>query len=222
MESYTHPGYYPYDVFAAVSEIANDFLCIIIVSKDNEEAEVYVNKYGKLVFGDLLCCTDYRLGPFDLSYTQEDGKYSLCHGIGSRESGKLFHSQASRWISSSSLWKEDLQHCCEAIAFCHRRSAGNVTSWTQIFDRHRLQPPQYELNGLSDPAYRCPDPKDFYVPGSILYNMQDLFSPRRVLVGRARPPPHGWKWDVSLDKEPSGEEVVNLSFDKSVVQSTNF
>ncbi|PBK79197.1 hypothetical protein ARMGADRAFT_1093361 [Armillaria gallica] len=184
---------------------------------DNEEEQVYVNEYGKLVFGDLLCYTYYYLGPSSLSYTQEHDKYRLHRGIASRASGNPLHSRASRRISSSSLWKGDLQHCYEVIAFCHRRSIGNRMLWTQTFDRHRLQPPQYELNGPSDPAYHCPDPKDFYVPGSILCNLRDLLSPCRVLVGRARPPPHGWEWDISLDKEPSRVEVVNLSFDNGSV-----
>ncbi|SJL12463.1 uncharacterized protein ARMOST_15890 [Armillaria ostoyae] len=216
MESYRYSGDRLYSVYGLVSEIANDFLCVIIVLKNNEEEQVYVNKYGKLVFGDLLCYTHYYLGPFDLSYTQDHGRYSLRRGTGSRASPKLLHSQASKWMLSSSSRKEDLQTRYEVIAFGHDRSAGNVMSWTQTFDRHRLQPPQYKLNGRPDPAYRCPDPK-FYAPGSILCNLQDLFSPRRVLVGRARPPPHGWKWDISLRKGSSWEEVVNLSFDNGSV-----
>ncbi|SJL12476.1 uncharacterized protein ARMOST_15903 [Armillaria ostoyae] len=217
MESYRYSGGRSYSVFGPVSEITNDFLRIIIVLKNNEEEQVYVNKYGKLVFGDLLCYTYYHLGPFDLFYTQEHGKYSLHGGIGLRAFGNSLHSQVSRWISSSSLQKGDLQHRYEAIAFCDRMSACKGMSWTQIFDRHRLQPPQYELNGPSDPAYRCPDPKDSYAPGSILCDLQDLFSPRRVLVGRAQPPPHGWKWDISLYKGSSWEEVVDLSFDNGSV-----
>ncbi len=47
----------------------NDFLCVIIVLKNYEEV-LYVNKYGKLMFGDLLCYGHYWLGPFSLSYTQ--------------------------------------------------------------------------------------------------------------------------------------------------------
>ncbi len=187
--------------------------------KDKEGEQVYVNKYGKLVFGDLLCYTRYWLGPFNFSYTQDHGKYSLSHGIGPHVSSNPLHSQDSIQILSSSLQKEGLQHRYEVIAFCHRMSVGNVMSWTQTFDRHRLQPPQYELNGPSDPAYRCPDPKDFYAPGSILCCLQDLFSPRGVLLGRARPSPPGWKWVISLQKE---SEFVNLSFDKFVIQLTNF
>ncbi|KAK0431065.1 hypothetical protein EV421DRAFT_201476 [Armillaria borealis] len=114
MESYRYSGARFYSVFF----------------QDNEEEQVYVNECGKLVFGDLLCYTHYYLGPFELSYTQEHGRYSLCHGIGSRASGSPPHSQVSWWISSPSLRKGDLQHHYGAIAFCHRRSTGNVMSWT--------------------------------------------------------------------------------------------
>ncbi|KAK0443630.1 hypothetical protein EV421DRAFT_528109 [Armillaria borealis] len=120
MESYRYSGDRFYHVFAL----------------NNEEEQVYVNKYGKLVFGDILCYTYYYLGPFALSYTQEDGKYSLCHGIGSRESGKLLHSQASRWKSSSSSRKGDLQNRYEAIVYCHRKSLADGIQWTQTFNRH--------------------------------------------------------------------------------------
>ncbi|PBK71127.1 hypothetical protein ARMSODRAFT_973602 [Armillaria solidipes] len=61
--------------------------------QDNKEESVYVNEYGKLVFGDLLCYTNYYLGLFDLSYTQEHGKISLRLGIGSRALGNPLHSQ---------------------------------------------------------------------------------------------------------------------------------
>ncbi len=224
MESYRYSGGRSYSVFDPVSEIENDFLCIIIVSKDNEEEQVYVNKYGKLVFGDILCYTYYHLGPFDLSHTQEDGKYSLYYtSIGSPASGRLLHSQASRWKLSSSSRKEDLQNRYEAIVYCHRNSFADGIRWIQTFNRHRLQPPQYNLNGRSDSVYSCPYQKASYAPGSILCsNLQHLFSPCRVLVGRARPWPHGWKWDISLRRGPSWEEVANLSFDKFVIQSTNF
>ncbi|PBK81769.1 hypothetical protein ARMGADRAFT_1091000 [Armillaria gallica] len=48
MEGYRHPYDRFYDVFFPVSEIANDFLCVIIVLKVNEleEEQVYVNDYG--------------------------------------------------------------------------------------------------------------------------------------------------------------------------------
>ncbi len=223
-ESYRYSGDRFYNVFVPVSEIANDFLCVIIVLKDNEEEQVYVNKYGKLVFGDLLCYTYYYLGPFDLSYTQEHGRYSLRYGTGSRASGNPLHSQASRWKSSSSSRKGDLQNRYEAINFCHRKSLVDGIRWTQTFNRHRLQSPQYELNGRSDSVYSCPYQKASYVPGSILCNVEHLLSPlspRRLLVGRARPWSHGWKWVISRRKGPS-REVVNLSFDKFVIQSTNF
>ncbi|SJL12469.1 uncharacterized protein ARMOST_15896 [Armillaria ostoyae] len=202
MESYRYSGDRYYHVFVP----------------DNKAEQVYLNEYGKLVFGDLLCYTHYYLGLFELFYTQEHGTYSLCHNTELRTSGSpLYSPEVSRWISSSSLQKGDLQHRYGAIALCHRRSAGNRMSWTQTFDRHRLQPPQYELNDPSDPAYRCPDPKDFYAPGSILCDLQDLISPRRVLVGRARSPPHGWKWDISLHEESSWEQVPIPSFDNGSV-----
>ncbi|KAK0217184.1 hypothetical protein IW262DRAFT_1508642 [Armillaria fumosa] len=190
----------------------------------HNEEEVYVNKYGKPVFGDLLCYTYYHLGPFSLSCTQEDGKYSLCWDA-SRASDRLFHSQASRWKSSSSLQKGDLQNCYEVIIYFHRSSLaiGNNVLWTQTFNQHGFQSPQYGLNGLSNPTYHCLDPKDFYAPGSILCNLQDLFSLHQVLVGRVLPPLHGWKWDIYLPKlqGPSGKEemaeIIDLSFDNGLV-----
>ncbi|PBK81790.1 hypothetical protein ARMGADRAFT_774775 [Armillaria gallica] len=144
---------------------------------DNEEEQVYVNKYGRLVFGDLLWYTYYYLGPFDLSYTQEHGKYSLRYGTGSRASGNPLHSQASRWKPASSSRKGDLQNRYEAINFCHRKSLADGIRWTQTFNRHRLQSPQYELNGLSDSVYGCPYQKASYAPGSILCNVEHLLSP---------------------------------------------
>ncbi len=223
MESDRYSGDRFYNVFVPmVSEIANDFLCVIIILKDDEEEQVYVNKYGKLVFGDLLCYACYNLGPFDLSYTQEDGKYSLSHGIGSRASGNALHSQVSRWKSSSSSRKGDLQYRYEAIIFCHRKTlTDGMIRWTQTFNRHRLQPPQYELNDRSNSVYSCPYyPKSKYAPGSILLcSLQDLLSPLRVLVRSAGPWPYGWV--ISWQKGPS-MEVVNPLFDKFVIQSTDF
>ncbi|PBK88582.1 hypothetical protein ARMGADRAFT_1016045 [Armillaria gallica] len=79
------------------------------------------------------------------------------------------------------------------------------------------------LNRRSDSVYSCPYQKALYAPGSILYDLHDLLSPcSRRLIGRARSWPHGWKWDISLGKGPSWEEVVYPSFDKFVIQSTNF
>ncbi len=216
MESYRYSDDRFYSVFHPVSEIANDFLCVIIVLKNNEEEQVYVNKYGKLVFGDLLCYTCYYLGPFDLSYTPEHGKYSLRHGIGSRASGNPLHSQVSRWKSASSSRKGDLQHRYDAIAFCHIKYSANWISWTQTFNRHQLQPPPHQPDYLD---FHSQNDNTLYVPGSILCPqlLCSPESPYRVLVGRAWPWPYGWKWDISLHKESSWEEVVNLSFDKFVI-----
>ncbi|KAK0235533.1 hypothetical protein EDD85DRAFT_1025237 [Armillaria nabsnona] len=203
MESYRYSGDRFYNVFVP----------------DNEEEQVYVNKYGKLVFGDLLCYTYYYLGPFDLSYAQEHGKYSLRYGTESRASGNPLHSQASRWKSSSSSRKGDLQNRYEAISFCHRKSLADGIRWTQTFNRHRLQSPQYKLNARSDSVYSCPYQKASYAPGSILCNVEHLLSPlspRRLLAGRARPWSYGWKWDISGRKGPS-REVVNLSFNNGPV-----
>ncbi len=83
-----------------VSDIANDFLHVIILLKDEADEVLYVNKYGKLVFGDLLRYSYYFLGPFVLSYTQEHGKYSLGHGYRWRVSGDPLHSQVNRWKSA--------------------------------------------------------------------------------------------------------------------------
>ncbi len=218
MESYRYSDHRSYDVFDPVSEIANDILCVIIVLKHDKEEQVYVNKYGKLVFGDLPCYTYYYLGPFDLLYIQEHG-FSLHHGVGSRASGNPLHSQVSRWKFASSSRKGDLQYCYEAIIACHMKYSANEISWTQTFNRHRLQPPPSQSNdSVFGPHYQ----KALYMPGGILSDLQHLFSPRRVLVGRARPWPHEWKWDISLRKQSSWGEVVNSSLDKFVIQSTNF
>ena len=171
------------------------------------------------MFGDLLRYTHYYLGPFDLSYTQEHGKYSLSHGIGWRVSGNPLHSQVNRWKLASSSRKGDLQYRYEAIISSHRKSLDGMIRWTQTFNRHRLQPPQYE----SDFPYSSPYPKPKYALGSILLcSLQDFPSPLRVLVGRIRPWPDQWKWDISWKKGPSSMEAVNPSFDKFVIQSTNF
>ncbi len=139
---------------------------------------------------------------------------SLHHSNESPTSGNPFHSQVSRWKSSSSSRKGDLQYRYEAIIFCHPKNmADDMIRWTQTFNRHQLRPPQYE----SDSVYSCPYQKAVYMLGSILCDL----SPHRVLVGRARPWLYGWKWDISLWKELR-EEVVNPSFDKFVIQSTNF
>ncbi len=219
IESYRYLGDGYYSCFTTVSDIANDFLRVIILFKDEADEDLYVNEYGKLVFGDLLRYTRYYLGPFTLSYTQEQGKYSLSHGIGSRVLGNALHSQVNRWKSASSSRKGDLHYRYEAVTFCHRNSLVNgMIRWTQTFNRHRLQPPQYE----SDSAYSSPYPKPKYALGSILLgSLRDFPSPLQVLVWRMRPWRHQWKWVISWRKGPS-MEAVESSFDKFVIQSTNF
>ncbi|PBK81772.1 hypothetical protein ARMGADRAFT_1091002 [Armillaria gallica] len=180
------------------------------------DKDLYVNEYGKLVFGDLLRYTCYYLGPFDLSYTQEHGRYSLSHDIRSRVSGNPLHSQVNRWKSASSSRKGDLQYHYEAIIFSHRKSlADGMIHWTQTFNQHRLQPPQYD----SDSAYSSPYRKPKYALGSILLcSLQDFPSPLRSLVGRIRPWPHQWKWDISWQKGPSMEAFnPSFSFDNESV-----
>ncbi len=223
MESYRYLGDGGYNVTNMVSDIANGFLqaCVIILLK-NEADEVYVNEYGKLVFGDLLGYTFYWLGLFGLSYTREHGKYSLCYGTESRArdaSGNLLHNQVSRWMSSSSSWKGDLQYRYEAIIAYHMKYyPSERLSWTQTFNRHRLQPPPSQSNdSVFGPHYQ----KAPYAPGSILCDLQHLCSPSRVLVGRVQPWPHRWKWGISWHIGPLVKDV-DLSFDRFVIQSTNF
>ncbi len=172
------------------------------------------NKYMSTSMGNLCLEIYYAIlitgwGPFSLSYTQKHGKYSFHHGIALRASGNSLHSQVSRWKLSSSSQKGDLQYRYEAIIACHMKYSANEISWTQTFNRHRLQPPPSQSN---DSVFGS-----LYMPGGILCDLQHLFSPRQVFVRRAWPWPHGWKWDISLHKEPSWEEVVNLSFDKFVI-----
>ncbi len=223
MESYRYLGDGLYNILITVSDIANDFLqaCVIIHLKDEADEVLYVNEYGKLVFGDLLGYTSYWLGLFGLSYTQEHGKYSLTHGTESRArdaSGNPLHSPVSRWMSSSSSWKGDLQYRYEAIMAYHTKCSSNRISFSLISNRYRLQPPPLQSNdSVIGPHYQ----KALYMLGSILCDLQHLSSPRRVLVGRARPWPHGWKWDISWHIG-SPMKVVNPSFDKFVIQSTNF
>ncbi len=222
MESYRYLGDGLYNIFITVSDIANDFLqaCVIILLKNEADEVLYVNEYGKLVFGDLLGYTFYWLGLFGLSYTREHGKYSLEYDTESRArgaSGNPLHNQVSRWMSSSSS-KGDLQYRYEAIMAYHMKYSSNSISWTFTSNRHRLQPPPSQSNdSVFGPHYQ----KALYMLGSILYDLQHLSSPHRVLVGRARPSPHRWKWDISWHIG-SLIKVVNPSFDKFVIQSTNF
>lgn len=196
-------------------------LCVLIVSKDKEEEQPYVNEHEKLVFGDLLCYTDYILGLFELSYSLEYGKYCICHSSKVRPSSEPLHSQVRRWISSSSSRKGDLLNRYAAIIFCLERLGynGDVTQpRTRAFDRRQFQPPQYQLNGRSDSVYGPPHQKTLYAPGSILTDPLSPLVPN-TLVGRVRPEGN---WDVCLIKLPLGEGVVELSFDKFVIQLTNF
>ncbi|KAK0227500.1 hypothetical protein EDD85DRAFT_958113 [Armillaria nabsnona] len=195
-----------------------------VYRSDNREEEPYVNEHGKLVFGDLQCYTAYVLDPFKLSYL-EHAKYSI---ITSRF-GEPFHSQASRWMLSSSPQMGGLQHRYEALAFCHGDSLIRI-EWTQTFNRYRLHPPQCKLYGPSDSDHDCPYRKGFCVPGSILSDIPAFISksPRRFFVGRVQPSLHRhhnhWfqchiRWEKP--QRPLGEEeleeVVELSFENGSV-----
>lgn len=183
--------------------------------KDKEQEQPYINEHGKLVFGDVLCYTDYFLGPLELSL--DNGKYRVYRNSHVRLStDPQVHAPVSGRTPSSSSRKRDLLHRYSAIVSCHARSDGDEISWTQTFNRHRFRPPQYQQN-LRQNA--------LYAPGSVLSNPLYIcapYAPRvpSTLVGRVRPWSHEWKWDASLTKGPL-EKAVNLSFDKFVVQSIN-
>ncbi len=219
----SHRGSKNYNACAptTVNDIANDFPRATTAPKDKEQEQLYVNEHERLVFGDLLSYTHYNLGLFVLSL--DDGKYRVYrHNPNWRQSSKPLHSQVSRWMSSSSSRKMDLQNRYDAIILCHAQGGDDEISWTQTSNRHRLQPTQYRLNGWHDSVDSPPYQKALYAPGSILTDPPSPQVPS-TLVGRVRPWPHEWKWDISLTKGPPlAKEVVNLSFDKFVIQLTNF
>ncbi|KAK0443640.1 hypothetical protein EV421DRAFT_2035459 [Armillaria borealis] len=128
-----------------------------------------------------------------------------------RPSSEPLHGQVNRWTSSSSSRRRDLLNPYEAIIFCHARYINGEISWTQTFNRHRLQPPQYQLlNSLSDSDYSLQYQNVLYAPGSILTDPPSPLVPS-TLVARVQPWSHEWKCNVSLTA--LGKEVVDLSFD---------
>ncbi|KAK0472746.1 hypothetical protein IW261DRAFT_1506717 [Armillaria novae-zelandiae] len=143
------------------------------------EAQVCVNKHGKLVFGDLLQYGRYHLGPLLMFYKQQNGtgKYQVWYNA--YQSGDPLHT--GQGIPN--------------------------------FNCYEFQPLQYKLKGQSDPAYCSSDPKDFYAPGSVLYNLEseDPSSLHQVLVGRTQPPLHWWDWEIVWHIESSQEQVTNFS-----------
>ncbi|KAK0421729.1 hypothetical protein EV421DRAFT_1960944 [Armillaria borealis] len=178
MENYRYPGPISFNVFVP----------------DDIEGQVYVNKYGKLMFGDLLCSSAMICRGTDqpsyFTVKSADGSHLQVRGRG--------------------IYNIVMNLLPFVMYFMT-----NGIAWTQTFDRHRLQPPQYQPDdSVFSPRYQ----KALYAPGSIVCDLQHLLSPRRILVGRAQPSLHRWKWDISLRKEPSArEEVVNLSFDNGSV-----
>ncbi len=197
--------------------VTKEFLCVIIVLMDKELQPFYFNEHGKLVFGDLLCETLRRMEVFKSSYVLpvDYGKYHIPHSPNVRPSTEPLHGQVSRWMPPSTSRKRDLLNPYRAIIFCQPRNINMQISWTQTFNRHRIQPPQYQLNGRFAPYQ-----KTLYVPGSILTDPPSLQVPS-TLVGRIQPWSHQWKWDVSLRNGPL-RGVVNLSFVKFVIRSTCF
>lgn len=187
--------------------------------KDKELEPFYVNEHGKLVFGDLLCHTHYDLAPVKLFHVLEYGKYRILQSPNVHPSETL-QGQVNRWTSSSSLRRRDLLNPYEAIIFCHARYINGEISWTQIYNRHQLQPPQYQfLNRRPDSDHSLPYQSTLYAPGSILTDPPSPLVPS-ILVARVQPGSHEWKCNVSLTA--LGKEVVDLSFDKFVVYFTNF
>ncbi|KAK0186766.1 hypothetical protein F5146DRAFT_1143161 [Armillaria mellea] len=197
----------------------------MLILKDKEEADVYVNEHQKVIFGDISDYAEYRLGPFLLSKGMQDGEYNLRHGYGMRTWTEPLHSQISKWKSLSSSRKRDLPNRYETILCCYPPLPGDFTEpGPQTFNRHRLQPPQYQPKGsLSNLVYTPPYPMSLYAPGSILTNpirdLHHLFARDSpwvpcTLVGRVRP--RSLKWDVSFCKGIETERV-DLSFDNGLV-----
>ncbi|PBK81761.1 hypothetical protein ARMGADRAFT_774114 [Armillaria gallica] len=196
---------------SAFSMVAKEFLCVIIVLMDRELQPFYFNEHGKLVFGDLLCETLHRMEVFKSSYVlpADYGKFHIPHSRDVRPSTELHHGQVSGCVSSSSR-ERDLLNLYKAIIFCQPRNINMQLSWTQTFNCHRLQPPQYQLNCRFDSVYSAPYQRTLYAPGSILTDPPSLQVPS-TLVGRIPPWLRQWKWDVYLRNKPL-RGVVNLSF----------
>ncbi len=228
--------YNAYDVFSAmrdkVSNIKNDFLCqcVIIVFKYTKEEQPYVNEHGKFVFGDLFCYSEYSLGPFEFSnhtgIPLEYGDYNLRHSFKIRSQTEQLHSQVSRWISSSSSEQRNLPDRYDTILFCYPPFTGHEVGWgAQIFNRHRLQPPQHQPTcGPLNDVCTLPYQMALHAPGSILTNpgrnlrhllAQDPPDVPSTLVGRVQPWSH--EWDVSF--QVAWTETAKLSFDKFVITS---
>ncbi|KAK0458206.1 uncharacterized protein EV420DRAFT_1544157 [Desarmillaria tabescens] len=154
---------------------------------------------AKLYLGNLSY-DRYILGFFrlDLSVQMQENRIRLMYGLS--QSTVPLHSQISRWMTSSSSRKGELRNHYDAISVSHLRSA--------------IRNP-FPLRNHNAPLY---------LPGSVVTNPP--YTPRKpsrpdsprtqsTLVGRVRPWPHEWEWDVHLKK--LGKEVIILSLDNGLV-----
>ncbi len=201
-----------------VSEIATDFLCVMIILMDKELEPFYFNEHGKLVFGDLLCDTHYPVEAFKFLHVLPLGKYHIPDSPDVRPSTTPLHGHISRWMLSSSSRERDLLNPYKAILFCHAQYINDEILWTQTFNRHRLQPPQYQQNGWSDSVDVAPYQSAVYARGSIFTDPPSSQVPS-TLVGRVQPWSHEWVWDVSLWKGPLEEDTLS---DKFVIEFSSF